>query len=242
MQEYRIEDDPSTKTRVAKGRLLSWGAMLLFVAIAVLLFATSRSSVARGHIQRLGEMVFVLSILGAIVAANIIIFREALHSAARKMVFTINSDGIARRRYGYPEVKIAFSELDTLREGPGWLIIKSVKPRGTITVPRSVGGYDALRTELARHHPISIRVVFPRKSEALLTASALSWATVLWAQDAGITIAAGAIGLLTLVFASRHLWTLRSLNSRRSSLLIWASLGFAWLMGFLLIYIRIVER
>ena len=97
MQEFRIEDDSPRRTRQAKVRLLSGGAILLPVAIAIILFTTSRSSVAKGDIPRLGELAFALCILATIVAGNIVAFREALDYVARKMVFAMNSDGISRK-------------------------------------------------------------------------------------------------------------------------------------------------
>ncbi len=44
------------------------------------------------------------------------------------MVFVLNDNEIAQKRTGYPDVKIAFSEIATLREELRWLIIKTAKP------------------------------------------------------------------------------------------------------------------
>jgi len=238
MQEYRIEDDSSTIRGEAIGRLLSWGTVALLVVIAVLLFTTSRLDVSEGNLSLSGELLFVLSILGAIVGASVLICREALHLAARKLVFVVNGNGIVRKRLGYPDIRISFPEIETLSEGQRWLVIKSAEPRRTIAIPINVRGYDALRSELASHHPVEWQARFPWKSAALLSVSLLSWAIILWSQSVGTAIAASVIALIALASASYRLWKVLH-GSRRWLLSV--SIGIAWLIACLLICIRVVS-
>jgi len=235
MPEFRIEND--ALKREARFRMLSWGSVLLLLAVATLLLVL-RASGYIGDSSGLGSL-FVLTILSAAIIAIILAPHEGLHRAERKMVFALDEKRIVRKRQGYPDVEIAFSEVETLREELRWLVITSTEPRRKIAVPRNVSGYELIRTELAKYHPLSDRVAFPLKGTALLTVSILSWAGVLWFRDARVVISAGAIALITLAFASRRLWTLLHRSSKRR--LLWTSLGFAWLVAFFLIYLRVVR-
>lgn len=237
MQEYRIEDDLPNKIREAKRRFISWGAVLFFAIIAIIVFRMSRSDVSRG-VSSSVEIVFLLSVFGAIIAFNVAAYREALYYAARKMVFVLDSNGITRKRIGYPEVKIALTEIDTLIEGSRWLIIKSAQPRRIITIPHDVREYDALRTELARHHSIELRTMFPWKCLLLFSVSVLSWTAILISQNAGMAIAATVIVLIALVFASHRLMKVFVRGSGR--LLLWIFLVITWLMAFILIYLYVI--
>jgi hypothetical protein len=118
--------------------------------------------------------------LGAVIGACILAIREALRRAEREMVFVLDDNGIARRRKGYPEVRIAFSEVDTIAEELRWLVVKSIEPGRKISIPNNVKGFEAIRAELAKHHalPPQVRKV-PLKSAAPVTISVLSWAAFL---------------------------------------------------------------
>lgn len=235
MREFKIEGD--ALRRESRIRLLSWGIVLLLLAITVLLFALGVNGVL-GASSSLGFL-FVFTLLGTVAGACILACREALNYAERQMIFILSDNGIIRKRQGYPDVKIAFSEINTLSEELSWLIINSTEPRRRIAVPTNVKGYDVICAELAKHHALSARAELPLKSTALLVVSVLSWAAVLWFRDARFVISAGAVALITLAFASRRLWTL--LHRRSKLPLLWTSLGFAWLVALLLIYLRIVR-
>jgi hypothetical protein len=58
---------------------------------------------------------------------------------------------------GHPDIEIAFSEIETLREELRWLVITTAEPRRKIAVPNDVNGYELLRAELVKHHPTSAR-------------------------------------------------------------------------------------
>jgi hypothetical protein len=236
--EFKIEGDPLR--REAQFRLLSWGSVLLLLGVTVLLFTLGVSGDLSAS-PDLGRL-FVLTGLGTVVAACVVGFHEALRLAERQMVFVLSDNEIIRKRKGYPDVKIAFSEIATLREELRWLIIKTAGPQRKIGIPNTVSGYDAICAELAKHHPLSARVEhveFPLKTTALLAAAILSWAAVMWFRDVRLVILSGTGGLITLAIGSHSVWTMLHSQVRRP--LVWASLGCAWLMAILLIYLRLVH-
>ena len=236
MPEFKIEGDALRSD--GRFRVLSWGSVLLLLGVTVLLFTLGVSGDLSAS-PDLGPL-FVLTGLGTVVGACVVGFREALHFAEREMVFVLNDNEIIRKRKGYPDVKIAFSEIATLREELRWLIIKTAEPQRKIGIPNTVSGYDAICAELAKHHSLSARVErveFPLKTTASLAVAILSWAAVIWSRDVRVVILSGTLGLITLAMGSYSVWAM--LHSRVRRPLLWASLGSAWLMAILLIYFRV---
>jgi hypothetical protein len=233
MSEFRIDGDALVReTRV---RTVLWGGVFLLIALTVLLFVLGIYGLLRPYPTL--RFMFVLTGLGATISTCIIVIRNALRSAEQRMVFVMDDKGITQRRKGWPDVRIAFPEIENLSEELRWLVIVSVEPRRKISIPNDVKGFDTIRTELARYHPLSAHMSFPFKSATLLLASVLSWAAVLCSENEKVTLFAGATGLITLAFASKRLWTLVRRSSNRP--LLWVSLGVAWLVALVLIYFRV---
>ena len=236
MPEFRVEKN--ALKRETRFRMLSWGTVLLLTVIAAVLL-TLRASGYIGDSSNLGS-IFVLAIFGAAVIAIVLAPREGLRRAERKMVFVLEDDAVVRKRQGYPDVRIPFSEINTLGEELGRLVITSVEPRRKIGIPYSVSGYKEIRSELARHCLLSARMEFPWKSIVLPVIAFVSWGAVLWLREAPGVIAAGSIALFTLVFGSYRLLVMLRNNPKRP-LLLWVYLGSIWLAALMLIYIRVVR-
>lgn len=243
MLEFKIEADALSKRSEARFRLLSWGAVLSLIAIIVLIFVFGfLGLLSVGSDFRWLAWLIVPATPVAVVGASILAIREALRRAEREMVFVLDDNGIVRRRKGFPEVKIAFSEVDYLGEELRWLVVKSTDPLRKIAIPNDVKGFEVIRAELAKHHALSPPAKFSLKSAALmksvaLTAiSILSWAAVLWLRDVRVVIPAGAIALISLAVGTHRLWTLLHRGSKRT--LLWVCLGFVWFSAILLIYVR----
>lgn len=235
MQEFKIEMNTLSRRRELRGRFLSWGTVVLLVAISVLLFALGVSWVLSGHLML--RYLFVFTVMGAVILAIIMAFRETLRRAEREMMFVLDGDGIVRRRIGWPDVKIGFSEVDTVREEMRWLVIYGGAPRKKIAVPNDVAGYEVIRAELAKHHSLSARADIPLRGITLPVISVLSWTVVVCFRDARVTIPAGVIGLICLTIGSRRLWILRHRGPKR--VLMWGCLALIWFSAILLIYMRI---
>jgi hypothetical protein len=241
MLEFKIDPDALTERRKAKRRLLSWSIVLFFFAMTVLIFILGfqgRLSVG-SDLRWLGWLLGPASI-GAVVGTCILAIREVLLRAEREMVFVLDDNGIARKRKGFPEVRIAFSDVDTLGEEFRWLVVKSTKPWAKITIPNNVHGYEVIRAELTKHHALAAPVnKLPLKSLGLPIVSVLSWVAVLWARDVRFVIPAAVIAMTLLGLASRRLWV--SLRRGPARLFSVVFLGIAWLLAILLVYHRVVR-
>lgn len=232
MPEFRIESDAIR--REARSSALLWGAVFLLMAVSVLLF------VFGGHESSDAGPFAPIVLVASVVTSIILAYREAFHFAFRQMVFVLNGNEITRKRQGYPDVTIAFSEIAYLGEELGYLIVESDEPQKKIAIPYSVSGYEAIRTELSKYCELPARVGLSLKGAALLTMILSSWTAFLRSADARVVIPAGAVALITLAIGSRRLWTLLRTKSKRS--LFWFPFAFAWSVAFLLIYLRVTRR
>jgi len=230
MREFRVDD--AVVRRETRSSAFLWATVFLLMVAAVSLFLFG------GH-ESSGANLFALTVLGAVVGGGILACLEALHFALRQMVFVLESNAIVRKRKGYPEVKIAFSELESLREELGFLIVESNEPRKKIVIPYSVTGYEAIRTELSKFCQLSARVGLSLRGTALLAVTLSSWTAFLRSMDERVVIPAGAVALITLAFGSRRGWRLLRTTSQRS--LFWIPFASAWLVAFLLIYLRVTR-
>ena len=80
--------------------------------------------------------------LESIIGACALACREALHCAERQMVFVLENDEVIRKRRGYPDVMIHYSEIDTLSEELGRLIVRRSNRRGKLPFQELLAGME----------------------------------------------------------------------------------------------------
>jgi hypothetical protein len=215
-----------------RSRALWFGSIIALVIIAGLLISNGVSGflgVSREACALVGAIAFV----GAFVGASILCCREALHYAVRQMVFVLTDDSLIRRRSGYPELRIAFSDVRSLSEELGYLIVRSADQQTKIGIPRNVKGYEAIRAELEKHHSLLSHARLPWNGIVILLLSIVSWAVILWSRQIGAMVPAAVIAVLTLMSASRRLWLLLYVKRR---FLLWSCLAVVWCTAALLIF------
>lgn len=241
MPEFKIESDALSERRRGKARLLSWGIVLLLFAMTVLIFIVGFQGLLSvgSNLHWLGWLLVPAS-LGAVMGTSILSIREARRRAERELVFVLDDNGIVRKRKGFREVRIPFSDVDSLREELRWLIVKGTKPYRKIAIPNNVQGYEVIRAELTKHHTLAPPVNrLPLRSAAPGIISVLSWVAVLWFRDVRIVIPAAVIAMTFLALASRRMWIVLRGGPRR--LLSLFCIGVAWFVAILLIYLRTVR-
>lgn len=237
MREFRIESDERGKRREARNRLLSWCTVLLLLGALISLFVLRSLGVKADSSLR---SLMVLTLVAAIAAIYILAFREGMRRARRGMSFVLDDHGITRRKRGWPDVTIAYTELSELRDEPTRLVVESVEPPRTIAVPHDILDYKVIRTELEKHHPlVPARTNLPLEAIFVLIISVSSWALFLWVQDAMVVVSAGVVALITLAFGSRRLWTLFHHGPKRWVMQV--CLGFAWCVAIVLIVVRAIK-
>ncbi len=239
MLEFKIDRDSSVARREAKGRLIAWSIVLLLFAMGVSIFILGLQGLLSvgSDLNWLGWLLMP-AILGSAIGFLILSYREGLRRAGRKMIFVLDDSGIVRKMEGFPDVRIDFSEVDTLRQELRWLVVKSTEPQRKIAIPENVKGFEVIRTELAKHHALSAPVKkLPLRNATPITLSAVSWAAFLWLRDLRVVIPAGILAMTLLALGCRRLWTLSRRGPKRWPPL--ALLAIAWGSAIILIYIRI---
>ncbi len=147
-------------------------------------------------------------LVGTVLGSYFLARGQALNYAARQMTFVLDDDTIARKRRGYPEIKIFFTEIACLKDKPNWLIVESTEPRKIIVVPKMVGNYDVIITELSKYCAISYSQKQSFNLILPLTMAAVSWTAVFWFHELQEVVPAGVIALLLLIYLSHRIWRL----------------------------------
>ncbi len=123
--------------------------------------------------------------MGGVVGAYIAGVHWGIQRDRRKWIFLLSDNEIIRKRDGWPDDKIAFSEIGALYDGPGALVVESAEPLRRISVPKEVNGLEVIRTELAKHHPFSAQAKPSRARLSwtglvVMIVSILSWAAIIF--------------------------------------------------------------
>jgi hypothetical protein len=183
VRKFRIETDALSKKREIKVRLLSWGSVLSLIAITVLVFVFRFLGLLGADSP--ARWLVVLALLGAVLGAYIEAARLGMRRAKRRMLFVLSDKEFIRKRSGWPDDRIAFSEIHALYDGPGGLVVESTEPLRRISVPREVNGFKDIRAELAKQHSFAAQAKPPRTKLSgtglvVWIVTILSWAALIF--------------------------------------------------------------
>ena len=234
MTEFRVRSQ-SNETRDPRRRLLGWGAAILVFGL-VLLFASAPSDTHPFN------PVLGWSAVSILVGVNIVVLvlglRMGRERVKRSLVFLLTDSGLTQKRIGWPDERVAFSEIEALRQQRDRLVIESVEPRRKISVPTDLENFESLRAELAKH------AGFKESSRLgsvggffVAIVSLISWWLVLESQDAAIVRGAGVLTLLLLMWSAVYAYRGLRITSKKP----WIGVLFSviWLAAFALALFRI---
>jgi hypothetical protein len=230
MNEFKIESNKSKRNYDNAVRLTLSCLLIAFTTLAACLYMNISTS---------DPALLATSALGVIILSSILAFRELMNLAARQMVFVLEADAITRKRKGYADVRIRFSEIEAINEASNWLIINSYGARSKIAISSRIEGYEKLRSELVKHHDIARDTPFPFVGIILSTISVMSWGVVLWSHSVMVIVLAGCAALLTLAIATRKMQQISMRSGKRAFLL--GPVVLAWAIAGALICIRIMK-
>jgi hypothetical protein len=239
MDEFRVSIDPAAKrSSDRKIRLAVWGTIPLFLGACAFAFYGTFSS--KPQLGSASTWVAISIVVGATVGAYLLAVRLGLGKLQGEMTFLLTDHDLTRRRKGWPDVIVGFSEIEALRETDSWLIVESVAPKRRIAIPAKVEGFPSLRTELAKHCPITTRPSPPISGFVSIIASLLCWGIVLLSGDPSRTRIAAGAALVLLAWESVRLY--RRLRESPSRSVVLACLVLSWVVAILLVYFRTVGR
>jgi len=192
-------------------------------------------------IHRVGPLLVWLLILVILCALGVdfVMLRRTFERMALDLTFLLTEEDLIRRRPGYADVRIALSQIKSLHEQSGCLVVTGSDPARRIAVPKNVGNFELLQAKLLKHGAL---IAAPRRSLrgwATLPVSIAVWSLLLWSTNLAIVRAAGALALLLLVWSSHYLY--RSLHRGTKRFPLWIFLGASRAATVFVIYIRIFK-
>ncbi len=183
-----------------------------------------------------------LLVVAAIGAVYFAAYQNGIQKLKRETAFVLTDHDLIRKRSGWPDTRIGLSEVKTLYERNGWLIVESIEPGRKIAISDEVEGFATLRAELAKHRSISDP---PKASPLSLlglvvpVASILCWSLVLMSHDVAVVREAGASGLILLGWSSYRFG--RKLNQNPKRFFVWTFLAISWAAALWFVYLQITR-
>jgi hypothetical protein len=183
-----------------------------------------------------------LLVAAAIGAVYFAAYQNGLQKLKRETAFALTDHDLIRKRSGWPDTRIGLSEVKTLYERNGWLIVESMEPGRKIAISDEVEGFATLRAELAKHISISDP---PKASPLTLLGfvlpltSILCWSLVLMSHDVAVVRETGA-GVLILLGWSSYLFG-RKLRQHPKRFLVWTFLAITWAAALWFVYLHITR-
>jgi hypothetical protein len=201
MRTFRVEYDSLQRKRVVRARLLSTcGAFGLLPATIALILILVFSGVLPKDSEITTRVIWT-AIFGASMGSLIFAWRSGMYRWERETVVLMDEDGITKRREGFPDERINYTEIRSLREGRWWLVIVSTKPYGSVTIPRALKGFETIRAELAKHRPLGDRAeakTSPPRIALSLAAYGLCWGPFVFFAASKSVVLAGVLLLAML--------------------------------------------
>lgn len=216
--------------------LVTIGAILIVIGILLFIGYGPHSVVDR--IFPILRWAIVLLILCAL-AIDFMAMRRTSQRVIGELTFLLNENELIRKRPGHPDVRLSLSQIKSLYEQPGFLVVAGGDPPRRIIVPKETENFELLQAELLKYAscapPSALRRIRFGWITSLLAITC--WWLLLFSRNIITTWVAGGVALVLLgewSFEMRHR-LLRGPNRIMFSIM----LGLAWLSAGLLIYIRI---
>jgi FtsH-binding integral membrane protein len=239
VSEFRIPlVDDSTRHRDRKIRLILWGLVLALLGIT--LFAVCGARAAGPILNTTLACVAVLIVMGVFVGANILGLQLGLDKLEHDLVFILTDRELVRRRAGWPDTRIELSDVTSIQEGAGWLVVRGAKPQSRIAIPEKVEDFVLLRTELAKHGAIAKPTRRSSSRIIWMAASLVCWLLVLWSRNPSVVRIAGSAGLVILGAESYRLAS--RLRHTPKRYFLWTALSISWVAVLLLVYLAVFRR
>lgn len=195
-------------------RWLAGGTTLLLVASLGFSIWTPAEVTDRTR-ESLGWTAVAL-VLFAVFAAYWLAIKQGLWKANRDYSIELVDDKLIQRRPGSPVVEVLASQIASIIQTHGWILITGGEPEKRIAVPPNVMGVEILKRELSAHLEIQTLRTPPR-----FYLPGLVYITVccfvFGSQNPRVIVVAGCIGALVEA-AWLYIWHVRTKHIRKSKL------------------------
>ncbi len=239
MTEFRVlpSDALTERRRHRSIRIILWGAVFALVAIPVIGIGRVRS--ASYQENAVYTCLAVAILIGAVGGAYYAAARMGLERAKLKTTLVLTDQELVRRREGWPDVRIALSEINALYAHPNSLVVESVDRSRRIAVWKDVERFESLRAELLKHGPL-LKPPAPSLLGWIPTVvSFLCWPLVLWSNDALVVKSTGIVLLVLLGWSCFSFGKKLRDIPKRVVLQLW--LAASWAAAAWLVYSRFAK-
>lgn len=214
--------------------LASIGTILLAFATLLLVGYGPHSVVRRAFpILSSGIVLLVLSALVTVLVA----MRRSSQRVRHELTFVLNENELIRKRPGHPDVRLPLSQIKSLYNQSGCLVVAGGDPPLRVAVPKEVENFELLKAELMKYaSPVSP----PRRSSHGWVTSSLFiifGLLLIWSGNVVTIRAAAGVFVVLLGWESFKLRLLLRNSPKR--FLFWLMMGSVWLSTGFLIYLRV---
>lgn len=171
------------------------------------------------------------------VGVCVLIFRDSVDKAWRKVSFDLTDGKIIRLMEGRPPIELLLSEINFLGDSRMGLIVRSGEPPKGFVIPRAVDGFEQLKHQLNEYCKVS---AIESKASFIpvlpLIVTILLYA-ILFAAKGPVVLIAGVVALLFQgwsIFSMRNIWA-----KTKSPKLLMSVFMFSWLVLLWLVYQRV---
>ena len=238
MYEFKI----ASKTFPSRLRdaSLVWLASISAVAISLGILVFIRYG-PFSVIHRIGPLLvwLLISVILGALGVDFVMLRRTFERMKLDLTFLLTEEDLIRRRPGYSDVSIALSQIKSLHEQSGCLVVTGGEPARRIAVPKNVENFELLQAKLLKHGAL---IAAPRRSLlgwAAFPISIVVWSLLLWSTNLAVVRVAGVLALLLLVRSSHYFYSSLRRGTKRFPL--WLFLGASWAATVFVIYIRIFK-
>lgn len=233
MREFKVRSVTEQEGE-RRARVILWAGLISLSEIT--LFAVFGASSASPQLNTAFVWAAGLLLAAALIAAYFLAFASGLDRVERDSLFILDDQRLIRRRAGFPDIQVQLSEITSLQERGGRLVIEAGKSGQRIILPQNPEGLESLRSELERSTPISIGRKRPILPLTFLIVYIASWSLVLWSNIDSLRWIALAIAAILLIWESAQLF--KRFRHTRAHRFVWAVLGLSWAGAILALYWR----
>jgi hypothetical protein len=205
--------------------------MLILLAFSRSTWLDDRLSHAIGW-SAVGLLIVVM------VGVYVLIFRDSVDKAWRKVSFDLTDRKIIRVMEGRPPIELLLSEMNFLGESRMGLIVRSGEPPKGFVIPRAVDGFEQLKQQLNEYCKVSAienKASFIPVLPLILTI--VLYAILFTSKVGPVVVIAGVVALLFQgwsIFSMRNIWA-----KTKSPRLLMSVFIFSWLVLLWLVYQRV---
>jgi Ca2+/Na+ antiporter len=231
MTPYRV---PTLSPSLRLLKVYGYGVIL--VLVGVLLFSIYQPdgvSDGTNHLIAWGAgAIALVSVVAALVAAPELA-RRKLNSASE---WELTDGTLVQRRKGSPTVEIPLTQIESLKMGSGWLMVKGGESSGQVTIPQEVNDFEELKSQLSAYHAITpVKLRFSLLSLFLGVTLIVAYALLLVSHYRRVVLISGVTALILQGYS--FLWLLRLSRLRNKALLF--SCILSWFLIAWVVYLRV---